>query len=111
MTVLVISRSKFFREALKLIISDMVDEIDVSDRIHRGDKVYDLILWDLESLYGEPQIEDRVMDLKAKGSKVVVFAFDPADRFRDTINKIGADGYIHRPLDPRTVREAISGLD
>ncbi|MDQ7037864.1 MAG: hypothetical protein Q9N26_01500 [Aquificota bacterium] len=112
MRVLVISRSKFFREAVRFIIQDMVDKVETTERPDSVKDVgdYDLILCDL-SCFDEPRkIADILRAFKERGVRVVVFSFDPAERFRDFITRAGADGYIHRPLDPESVRDLISRI-
>lgn len=112
MTILVVSNSKFFREAIKLIVQgvDFVESIDSLDKIENPDLVgsYDLVLCDLSCFEDQRSIAEDLKPIKDKGTKVVLFSFDPADRLRDLITDLGADGYIHRPLDPNTVLEVVS---
>lgn len=108
MHVLVVARSKFFREALKFILQGRVDSVETATDITGIGDVgrYDLILCDLSCFENLSLVADRLRSFKEKGAKVVVFSFDPADRLRNLMT--GADGYIHRPLDPETVMDLIS---
>ncbi len=111
MTVVIISPSKFFREAIRFILQDMreISQIDAFERpedIPHG-RAYDLVLCDLSCKGVE---SEGIRKLKELGSKVIVFSFDPFEKMKDTVRKIGADGYVHRPLDPRSVKEAVLSL-
>jgi DNA-binding NarL/FixJ family response regulator len=109
MKVLVVSGSKFFREAVRFVLQDTVETVEVAPDLRgsEGPRAYDLILCDLSSLEEDPEVTDRIEHVKRSGTKVVVFSFDPPDRLRERAEELGADGYIHRPLDPTTVRETV----
>lgn len=104
--VLILTRSKFFAEALKFILHSVASFIDVATSVEEltsrlRHEEYDVILCDLSCANLDLGGIDK------KKARLIVFSFDPPDRHREMIMKIGADGYINRPLNPEAVIEAI----
>ncbi len=112
---LILSRSKFFAEALKFILHNLVEDISV---VHSPDRLtdllrrrsYDVVICDMSCLTdGETNHLEYLKEL-SPGTHILLFSFDPPARHRELVERLGADGYINRPLDPETVIDAIKSL-
>lgn len=112
---LILSKSKFFSEALKFILHDLAEEVEVAGsweefRDLLKKKNHDIVVCDMSCVedYAEKSV-DNVKSL-SPASKVLVFSFDPPGKHREFIRRIGADGYINRPLNPETVLDSVRAL-
>ena len=115
MSLIIITKSKFFEEALKLILHGTEDNIDTAysreDLIGKlKERDYDAIICDMSC--AKRQIEGLHKEIKKLKPhiKIIVFSFDPPDKHRKFINSVGADGYINRPLHPESVIEGVSSI-
>ena len=113
---LILSRSKFFAEALRFILHDLVGEVRVIDSwddlehlLSRGK--YNVVVCDISCVEDSGEQNFRNIKSISPDSKVVVFSFDPPGKHRDFVAKIGADGYINRPLNPSAVLDSFKDLD
>ncbi len=101
-TVLILSKSKFFSEALRFILYDLSVETEIADSWEKfinlsRSKTYDVIVCDLSCM--DKNIERNTKDIKiiSPHSKIVVFSFD------FYIKNSYADCVIKRPLKCETV--------
>jgi DNA-binding response OmpR family regulator len=113
--ILVVTDSKFFREAIKLIISDVMDSVDTASSVEElldklQNKTYKLVLCDLNCAQNKLETHVETFKKLKSGTKFVVFSFDPPDKNRWLVRELGADGYINRPLNPEFVTEAVKSL-
>lgn len=113
--ILILTESKFFSEALKFMLYDLIEGIDVINSLEDlkkslKERSYDVIVCDMS--YVEKCKEKGIDNIKALAPKtrVLLFSFDPPSKHRDFIKKIGADGYISRPLDPETVLSSVKAF-
>ena len=117
MKALILSRSKFFREALKFTLSDVFDEVVPADcptdmaRILNGDRDITAGFCDLDCEYGEIERARRILEKSPSGAKFLLFSFDPMEKKKHIAQTLGADAYIHRPLNAfevlKTVKEVV----
>ncbi len=114
MNIIIVTKSKFFEEALKFILYPFIKYCVVIDDINKlgeflsFNNYFDLILCDLDST--KQDINNITSALEEKGlkaTKVVIFSFKS---FQDIGSVDTVDGYIRRPLNPDTVREYILSL-
>jgi len=113
MKLIVATDSKFFGEALRFILAPLVDKIDVASTPEEvvellKENSYDAIICDLACKNGTMNAS-RIKSLRPK-AKVILFSFDPPNKYAELIRELGADGYINRPLNPETVIESINTL-
>ena len=114
MDAIITSKSKFFAEALKLSLGDVVEKIRV---VHDPEKLKELlkisppeyIFCDFECVKENPEEFNKIMKDRGK-AKLIVFSFDPMNTNRKKLAGLDIDLYINRPLDPFQVKEAILSL-
>ncbi len=101
--VLILSKSKFFSEALKFILHDLSVETEVADSwekfVHLSSSdAYDVIVCDLSCV--DINIEKNIKDIKniSPSSKVVIFSFNPEDKYLRFLKNSCVDCIVTRPL-------------
>ncbi len=101
--VLILSKSKFFSEALRFILHDLSVETEVADSWDKFNNLsspytYDVIVCDLSCI--DRNIEKNIKDIKNKypSSKVVIFSFNPEDKCAGFLKNSYVDCIVTRPL-------------
>ncbi len=114
MNAIITSKSKFFAEALKLSLGDVLEKVEV---VHDPEKLKEFlknsppeyIFCDFECVKENPEEFNKIMKDRGK-AKLIVFSFDPMNTNRKKLAGLDIDLYINRPLDPFQVKEAILSL-
>ena len=73
---------------------------------------YELILVDLDSFHDEKdEVVKKLRAIENSSSKIVLFSFDPEKAIEEFNNDIRVDLFVHRPLNPPSLKEKITSLE
>ena len=116
MNVAIISGSKFFREAVRFILTDKIRCVFVSespafllDQAYEGR--YDLILIDGDSVnLKDGEVVSKLEKLKRSKTKIVLFSFNLEEKLKELNRAVRIDLFIHRPLNPSVIKDILPYL-
>ncbi len=117
MKVAVLTTSKFFHEAIRFIFFDRLHYMFVSDSVANllnqlSQRKYDIILVDLDSFNEDKdQVIKKLKAIENTSSKVVLFSFDPEKAVDEFNREIRVDLFVHRPLNPPSIKRELTTLD